>query len=302
MSELYSYNDWRDYEALKHHGILGQKWYVKNGPPYPLDAEDHNASEKKAGWRKSLQGTADQVVGKIGMNSHGQTLAFVSGPRGKGESDSEYNLRKRDIDYYQKEYNNSKDRYVRGVESKYGEGSGKTRLQKDMSKVVDSAFFSPSSFSNLKGQPRLLSKAMKDLRMNPEIRFSADRTQDKYDNQRKLYWQIFEEQGKLYRSGTLKTWDQDEFDNYMESNPNSKAYKLTVKYAKADADYMNDLRSEANDLLGEHASDKVNYSISSKDAGKMTKDHAIINATRQIHESRSPYYIYSDYLDNKKHK
>ena len=21
---------------LKHHGILGQKWGVKNGPPYPL--------------------------------------------------------------------------------------------------------------------------------------------------------------------------------------------------------------------------------------------------------------------------
>lgn len=54
MSDVYSYNDWRDYEALKHHGILGQKWYVKNGPPYPLDAEDHNASEKKAGWEDSL--------------------------------------------------------------------------------------------------------------------------------------------------------------------------------------------------------------------------------------------------------
>lgn len=39
---------------LAHHGILGQKWGKKNGPPYPLDASDHSASEKKAGWRKSL--------------------------------------------------------------------------------------------------------------------------------------------------------------------------------------------------------------------------------------------------------
>ena len=39
---------------LAHHGILGQKWGRKNGPPYPLDAKDHSASEKKAGWRKSL--------------------------------------------------------------------------------------------------------------------------------------------------------------------------------------------------------------------------------------------------------
>lgn len=34
---------------LSHHGIRGQKWGVKNGPPYPLDQEKH-----------------DRVVGKIG--------------------------------------------------------------------------------------------------------------------------------------------------------------------------------------------------------------------------------------------
>lgn len=39
---------------LYHHGIAGQKWGKKNRPPYPLAASDHSASEKKAGWRKSL--------------------------------------------------------------------------------------------------------------------------------------------------------------------------------------------------------------------------------------------------------
>ena len=43
-----------------HHGILGQKWGHKNGPPYPLGASDHSASEKKAGWRESLKTKREQ--------------------------------------------------------------------------------------------------------------------------------------------------------------------------------------------------------------------------------------------------
>ena len=41
-------------EYLAHHGIRGQKWGVRNGPPYPLGEKDDSASEKKAGWQKSL--------------------------------------------------------------------------------------------------------------------------------------------------------------------------------------------------------------------------------------------------------
>lgn len=44
--------DYNNY--LTHHGIKGQKWGIKNGPPYPLGASDHSASERKAGWRASL--------------------------------------------------------------------------------------------------------------------------------------------------------------------------------------------------------------------------------------------------------
>lgn len=47
---------------LCHHGILGQRWGKRNGPPYPLDAGDHSASEKKAGWRKSVKSMSDDEL------------------------------------------------------------------------------------------------------------------------------------------------------------------------------------------------------------------------------------------------
>lgn len=53
--DLYAYSyAIHDHNFLSHHGILGQRWGKQNGPPYPLDASDHSVSEKKAGWKDSL--------------------------------------------------------------------------------------------------------------------------------------------------------------------------------------------------------------------------------------------------------
>lgn len=51
-------------DSLSHHGIQGQKWGQRNGPPYPLDSEDHSAREKKAGWRKSLDKSSNSNKSK----------------------------------------------------------------------------------------------------------------------------------------------------------------------------------------------------------------------------------------------
>ena len=34
-------------EELYHHGIQGQKWGVRNGPPYPLDSSQMSGRERK---------------------------------------------------------------------------------------------------------------------------------------------------------------------------------------------------------------------------------------------------------------
>ncbi len=56
-------------QCLAHHGILGQRWGKRNGPPYPLATKDHSASEKKAGWQKSLD--------KIGKSEDNQNSGKV---------------------------------------------------------------------------------------------------------------------------------------------------------------------------------------------------------------------------------
>ena len=40
----------RSNDSLSHHGIAGQKWGKRNGPPYPLDYNDHSAREKKGDY------------------------------------------------------------------------------------------------------------------------------------------------------------------------------------------------------------------------------------------------------------
>lgn len=51
---MYSENDFRYYSELWHHGILNQKWGVRNGPPYPLNQETHREVVKGYGSAKGV--------------------------------------------------------------------------------------------------------------------------------------------------------------------------------------------------------------------------------------------------------
>lgn len=83
--------------ALSHHGIDGQKWGKRNGPPYPLDFEAHSAAEKRAlkkdlKWikknekkikskaykesKKELNEYAKLLSKQYGLNKNGKYSAF----------------------------------------------------------------------------------------------------------------------------------------------------------------------------------------------------------------------------------
>lgn len=84
-------------DTLYHHGIKGQRWGVKNGPPYPLDASDYSASEKREGSpkNKSKNGERDFSYAKtsnasVRINNDGSKTfpkGFVFNRVGKASTD-----------------------------------------------------------------------------------------------------------------------------------------------------------------------------------------------------------------------
>lgn len=63
---------------LEHHGIKGQKWGVKNGPPYPLGYDDHSTSQKRLNPKSELNNYDAKATRFIKEKTAGSSPANVS--------------------------------------------------------------------------------------------------------------------------------------------------------------------------------------------------------------------------------
>ena len=84
------YNPYVRYE-LYHHGIFGMRWGKRNGPPYPLAASAHSASEKKAGWRKSLDSAKSEYKER--------KRSYKAASKEYRKAKKEYKVAKQDLKY-----------------------------------------------------------------------------------------------------------------------------------------------------------------------------------------------------------
>ena len=71
------------YGELRHHGILGQKWGVKNGPPYPINNQKSNKVYDKS--LKEMQRSPHKNLDKWGTDAKHNVL-YVTGYSGSGKS------------------------------------------------------------------------------------------------------------------------------------------------------------------------------------------------------------------------
>ena len=77
---------------LYHHGIIGQRWGVKNGPPYPLRSP--NESRDRAFAKKNLKGARTANLDKWGQDASHNTL-YIIGGSGSGKSTTALGIAKK---------------------------------------------------------------------------------------------------------------------------------------------------------------------------------------------------------------
>lgn len=198
---------------LAHHGILGQRWHKRNGPPYPLDAGDHSKSEKEAGYKKSLGGGRNEEMydrkGRISARKAKRLLNKHDQGRAEDSYKSEQNQKKAEGYKYKSEK----------LVKKQEERAAKS-FDKDMKKIEKYGRDDPRS-------KKILAERAEDANKTADKLSKLSEKQAKYEAAAKQYKDYADEHAKVAQKML------DEISKTGEFNVSSKETQRLVNKGQA---------------------------------------------------------------------
>lgn len=104
-------------DELYHHGIAGQKWGKRNGPPYPLAASAHSVSEEKAGWRESVDKRRQKVKDKERLNKDYYQMKYPDAKKLNLDESASYDEYKRRATAYTNKHTKNQQKVQSKIDS-----------------------------------------------------------------------------------------------------------------------------------------------------------------------------------------
>jgi len=243
---------------LYHHGIFGMRWGKKNGPPYPLAPSAHSASEKKAGWRKSLDSAKSEYKER--------KRSYKAASKEYMQAKKEYKVAKQDLKYAKDDRKAAKAGYKEskaGVkEARMDAAGGSLGVKEAKQARKDSKYeFDRAKFNEGKMRDTLKTK-MSDLKTAKDklkaekilLREGKKLLRDAQDEAK-----TFSELSKTYKK------HQDAVDKYIKFEENNTATAILTKKGRKIADKV------LMDKELDNAADKLQ---SLKESGWTEKDLA----------------------------
>ena len=200
MVNQFSFN--LDQNYLSHHGILGQKWGKRNGPPYPLSSNQHSMAEK----------ASMTFSGKNFSKRNNKLISFDSGQVAMFDANAHLSSQEISNDALRSALKKTKTLNPDLLEFK--EGSNKVNLK---TAIVETALFPISPLNGISGIIRLIKGSIDNSNAKEKAkRFKEERDSSPVDSKsgfHKSKRKMTSEEDMERVNPEFKNWDDNTKNN-----------------------------------------------------------------------------------------